>query len=90
MKTETFMKQLERKLQQMQLRKSDYPTVWRTIEKERTNDVKMTVMAEGFGRLAQAVNAHEDSEIDRQLINLAAAAAFWATDDESEAVDERK
>ena len=49
--TKTFMKQLERKLQQMQLRKSDYPTVWRTIEKERTNDVKMTVMAEGFGRL---------------------------------------
>ena len=90
MKTETFMSLVETKLLQMQQRKNDYPTVWRTIEKERTNDVKMTVMAEGFGRLAQAVNAHDDSEIDRQLINLAAAAAFWATDDESEEVDECK
>ena len=90
MTTKTFLTQFERKLQQMQQRKRTFPETWDIAQKERTNDVKMTVLTEVVGRLAQAVNAHDDGEIDKQLIDLAATAAFWATDDESEELDERK
>ena len=89
-KTETFKKHFEWKLRMMQQRKIDFPETWDSVQKERTNDVKMTVLTEVVGRLAKAVNAHDDGEITDQLIKLAATAAFWATDDESEVVDERK
>ena len=90
MTTKTFVTQFERKLQQMQQRKRAFPETWANVQKDRTNDVKMTVLTEVVGRLAKAVNAHDDGEITDQLIKLAATAAFWATDDESEVVDERK
>ena len=85
--TKTFVTQFERKLQQMQQRKRVFPETWANVQKDRTNDVKMTVLTEVVGRLAQAVNAQDDGAINKQLIDLAATAGFWATDDESEVVD---